>query len=155
MTKFHQAHTTSTVLVIEPDALMLTAIGGVLDMHGHKAILARTEAVALQALDSGTIDLIVMAIENLEQGTQMAERLRSNPDKQEIPVIFIVPEMAIHWSTTLQLYGGVFCVLRSVGPHALIDLVDKALWMPHLANRRTAPPAPHTNTAQDWIRLEE
>ena len=153
MPQFHQAHTTSTVLVIESDSLMLTAIGGVLDMQGHQAILARTEPVAAQALQSQPIDLIILSIDHLETGCAFAARLRASEATSDIPIIFIVPELAQEWAPSLQEHGGVFCVLRSVQPHDLIDLVEKALWMPHLAQRRTNPPPTHLNKSLDWVRL--
>ena len=151
---FHRGHNASTVLVIDSDALMLTAVGGVLDMQGHKAILARSEQVAAQALDSQPIDLIILSIEELEAGCSFAARLRVSEATAEVPVIFIVPELAAHWSAKLQEHGGVFCVLRSVDPHHLIDLVEKALWLPHLARRRSSPPSTHLGKVNDWVRLE-
>lgn len=153
MASFHHAHTSSTILVIEPDSLMLTAIGGVLDMQGHQAILARTEQVASQALQSQSVDLIVLSIQQLEAGCAFASRLRADQATSEIPVIFIVPEMAEHWVASLQEHGGVFCVLSSVDPNHLIELVEKALWLPHLARRKTNPPAAHLSKSSDWIKL--
>lgn len=156
MEKFHRAHTSASVLVIESDALLLTAIGGALDMNGHKATLARTEEVAQQALVTQAIDLIILGIEELETGCAFAARLRSQPNHAEIPIIFIVPQLSSHWAANLQEQGGVFCILRSMDPHELLDLVQKALWMPHIAKRRTSPGPLHNNpsAASDWIKLE-
>lgn len=159
MAKFHPSHATSTVLVIDPDALMLTAIGGVLDMQGYKAVLARTEQVAAQALQSQAVDLIILSIDQLEPGCQFAARLRASEATQEIPIIFIVPALESAWIARLQQHGGVYCVARSVDPHDLIDLVEKALWMPHVAQRRTSPPASHlgksnASKSNDWIKLD-
>ena len=154
MAQFHRAHKCSTVLVVDADALMLTAVGGVLDMQGHRAILARSEQVAAQALASQAVDLIILSIEGLAAGCSFAERLRASENTSEVPIIFIVPEMAIDWSDRLQQHGGVFCVLRSVDPHHLIDLVEKALWLPHLAQRRSSVPAAHLAKTNDWVRLD-
>lgn len=154
MAHFHRSHSSSTVLVIDADALMLTAVGGVLDMQGHKAILARSEQVAAQALESQPVDLIILSIEQLEAGCDFAARLRVSEATAEVPIIFIVPELASHWSVQLQQHGGVFCVLRCVDPQHLIDLVEKALWLPHLARRRASPPSTHRNKSSDWVRLE-
>lgn len=153
MATFHHAHTTSTILVIESDALMLTAIGGVLDMQGHNTILARTEQVATQALRSQSVDLIILSIQELDAGCAFAGRLRADQATVDIPVIFIVPEMAELWAASLQEHGGVYCVHNSVDPNQLIELVGKALWMPHLAQRKTNPPATHLSKSQDWIKL--
>ncbi|MGN6545607.1 MAG: hypothetical protein ACTHK7_11205 [Aureliella sp.] len=164
MAKFHAAHAGSTVLVVDSDALMLTAIGGVLDMQGYKAVLARTEQVAAQALQGQAIDLIILSIDQLEPGCAFAARLRGNEATHEIPIIFIVPALASDWTGPLQQHGGVYCVARSVDPHDFVDLVDKALWMPHLAQRRASPPQPHlgkthadksnANKSSDWVKLD-
>ncbi len=156
MEKFHRTHTSARVLVIESDALLLTAIGGALDINGHKATLARTEDVAQQALENQSIDLIILGIDDLETGCAFAARLRSRPDHTEIPIIFIVPQLSSHWAANLQEQGGVFCILRSMDPHELLELVQKALWMPHIAKRRSSPGPMHTNpdAASDWIKLD-
>jgi PleD family two-component response regulator len=154
MAQFHRAHAASTILIVDSDALMLTAIGGALDMQGHKVVLARTEQVAQQALQSQVIDLIVLSIDELTAGCEFAARLRSAEANADIPIVFIVPEMASHWSARLQEQGGVFCILRSLDPHDLIDLVDRALWMPHIARRRAAPPSAHVHKSNDWVKLD-
>ncbi len=154
MEKFHRAHTIASVLVIDSDSLMLTAIGGALDMSGHKATLARSEEVAKQALVAKPIDLIILGIEDLDEGCQLAARLRSQPGQADIPMIFLVPELSSHWAVSLQAQGGVFCILRTMDPHELLDLVQKALWMPHLAQRRASPPANHIQPTNDWVKLD-
>ncbi len=126
-----------SVLVIESDALLLTAIGGALDMSGHKATLARTEGGGSTGVGSKPVDLIILGIDDLEKGCGLAARLRSQAGQSDIPIIFMVPELSSHWAASLQEQGGVFCILRSNDPHDLLDLVGRALWMPHLA--RAAP----------------
>lgn len=153
MEKFHRAHTSASVLVIESDALLLTAIGGALDMNGHKATLARTEEVAQQALINKSIDLIILGIDDLDTGCSFAGRLRAQPGHAEIPIIFIVPQLSSHWAASLQEQGGVFCILRSMDPDELLDLVQKALWMPHLANRRNVAPTQQASSS-DWVKLD-
>ncbi|MGN6134484.1 MAG: hypothetical protein ACTHOU_08275 [Aureliella sp.] len=164
MPQFHRAHASSTILVIDSDALMLTALGGALDMQGHKAILARSEQVAAQALDTEIVDLIILSIDQLEAGCSFADRLRTSETAPEVPIIFIVPELASEWAAQLQQRGGVFCALRSIDPHHLLDLVEKALWLPHVARRRAAQGAAHPGPTHlgvmrlgknsDWVTLD-
>ena len=56
----------TSILVVDRDPLMLTAMASVLDMQGHRALLARTEEVAMQAIESNDLDLIVLAIDDLK-----------------------------------------------------------------------------------------
>ena len=118
--------------------------------------LLGVEEVAQQALNSKNIDLIILGIEELETGCAFAARLRSQPTHADIPIIFIVPQLSSHWAANLQEQGGVFCILRSMDPDELLDLVQKALWMPHLAERRRTPgkPTTHPNAPTDWVKLD-
>ena len=149
----HSAH--STILVIERDPLMLTAMSAMFDMQGYKAILARTEEVALQAIAAGPIDLIVLSIDKLQEGCEFAARLRSAESTSDISIVFLTPELSPAWTGQLQSHGGVSCMLKPVDPAELAELVEKALWMPHVAMRRANPPQSHLHKVSDWVRLEE
>ena len=145
----------STALVIDSDPLMLTALGAVLDMQGHRCVLARTEALAMASITAGQFDLIILSIDELQQGCQFAARLRAPEANRDVPIIFLVPQLAPHWLSALSAHGGVYCLLKPVDPSALLDLVDKALWLPHVAAGRGPLPAGHL-TAQpqaDWVTL--
>jgi CheY-like chemotaxis protein len=144
----------SSVLVIDSDPLMLTAMGSVLDMQGHRAVLARNESVAINSITQGQFDVIILSIDQLQSGCDFAAKLRSIQTTREVPVIFLVPELASSWLPKLASNGGVYCILKPVDPHSLIDLVEKTLWLPHVARGRKgiAPPT-HLASQQDWIKL--
>ncbi len=143
----------STILVVDRDPLMLTAMASVLDMQGHRALLARTEEVAMKAIENSELDLIVLAIEDLKCGCEFAERLRSLEKTRDVPVIFLVPQLTAEWSSRLHAHGGVFSLLQPIDPSALIDLVERAIWMPHVAKAKIGTPAAHLSRAKDWVRL--
>lgn len=146
-------HVSSSVLIIDNDPLMLTAMGSVLDMQGHRAVLARNEEMAIQAIAAGQFDVIILSIEQLQSGCDFASRLRGPAVARDLPIIFLVPELSNDWLAKLAAHGGVFSILKPVDPHALIDLVEKALWMPHVARGRSgALPAQHA-VQNDWIKL--
>lgn len=154
----------ASVLVVESDPLMLTAMGSVMDMQGHRVVLARTEPVAVQAIEQQRFDTIVLSIEQLQAGCDFASRLRNFPNTQDVPLIFLVPQLTADWNAKLSAHGGVYCMLKPVDPHGLIDLIEKTLWMPHLAGNRTTvkPPAlsgnhlgkPINAAPSDWVRLD-
>ncbi len=149
----------STVLVIDPDPLMLTAIGSVLDMQGHRCVLARNEAMALDSIAAGQFDVIVLSIEQLQRGCDFAARLRGSEAQpavhRDVPIIFLVPELSSHWLPKLSACGGVFSLLKPIDPYSLIDLVEKALWMPHVAKGRSGTPAAHLSQQNDWVKLSD
>lgn len=143
----------STILVVDRDPLMLTAMASVLDMQGHRALLARTEDVAIKAIESNDLDLIVLAIDDLKSGCEFAERLRSLEKTRDVPVIFLVPQLTPEWSSRLHAHGGVFSLLQPIDPYALIDLVERAVWMPHVAKAKIGTPSTHFGRAKDWVQL--
>lgn len=170
---------TVSVLIVEQDPLMLTAIGSVLNMQGYRCVLARTEQVALHALGSDakpdaepdsepakssqqlnqtqptSLDLIVLSIDDLDSGCQFAGKLRSNERTQDVPIIFLVPELSMQWSERLAKQGGVFSMLKPIEPEALIDLVEKAIWIPHIVKGRLGTIHPHLKWQSDWTSLSE
>ncbi len=143
----------ATVLVVDRDPLMLTAIASVMDMHGHRAILARTEEVAMKAIVAHELDLIILAIEDLEGGGAFAARLRSHDKTRDLPVIFSGPKLTADWSAKLHSHGGIYSLLQPVDPHALIDLVDRAVWIPHIAKSKLGQTSSPQTAAKDWMRL--
>ncbi len=146
-------HVTSSVLIIDNDPLMLTAMGSVLDMQGHRAVLARNEEMAMQSIADGQFDVIILSIEQLQSGCDFASKLRGSPMARDLPIIFLVPELSSTWLTKLAAHGGVFCILQPVDPYALIDLVEKALWMPHIARSRIGTAPAHLSAQNDWVKL--
>lgn len=158
----------SRILLIDSDPLMLTAMGAVMDMQGHRAVLARNEEMALRAIAEGQFDVIVLSIEALASGCGFAAKLRGPEMARDVPVIFLVPELANEWLAQLSAHGGVFCLLKPVDPYELIELVEKSLWLPHIAQGRIAhadsvkssgsgkggrPPANHLAQQSDWVKL--
>lgn len=153
----------STILVIDHDPLMLTAIGSVLDMQGHRCVLARNEVMSLDSIAKNQFDVIVLSIDQLQRGCDFAAKLRVAQDapnggqtlNRDVPIIFLVPELSGEWLPKLAACGGVFSLLKPIDPYSLIDLVEKALWMPHVAQGRSGAPAAHLSRQNDWIKLSD
>ncbi len=143
----------SSILVVENDPLMLTAICSLMDMQGHRPVMARTEEVAMQAIASNQFDAIVLSIDGLDAGCRFATELRSTNATRDVPILFLVPEQNPNWSSRLAAHGGVFSLLKPVDPHALIELIEKVLWMPHVAKGRMGAPNISFGNQQDWVKL--
>jgi DNA-binding response OmpR family regulator len=146
-------HVASRLLIIDHDPLMLTAIGSVLDTQGHRCVLARNESMALESIAEGLFDVIILSIDQLQVGCDFAARLRGPEIHRDVPIIFLVPELSSTWMTKLSSQGGVFCLLKPIDPYALIDLVDQALWMPHVARGHASLPPAHWAQQSDWVKL--
>lgn len=143
----------SSVLLIDNDPLMLTAMGSVLDMQSHRAVLARNEEMALRSIAEGQFDVIVLSIEQLASGCAFAAKLRASENAGDVPIIFLVPELSRSWLPKLASHGGVYCLLKPIDPYALIELVERALWLPHIARGRSGAPPAHLHQQSDWVTL--
>lgn len=149
---------TATVLVIESDALMLTAMGSVMNMNGYRAVMARNEEVALEVLDGEqkeAFDLVILSIDDLDTGSKFAAKIRTASHTKDLPIVFIVPELNPAWSDRLGKLGGVYSLLKPFEPEALVELVQKTLWMPHIASSKLGKSTKSKAKQRDWISLDD
>lgn len=148
----------ATILVMESDPLMLTAMGSVLNMNGYRAVMSRNEQVALEVLDGEhkeAFDLAILSIDDLNTGGSMASKIRAASHTKDIPIVFIVPELNPSWSEHLGKLGGVYSLLNPFEPEALIEIVQKCLWMPHIASSKLGKPSTSRTRQRDWISLDD
>ena len=149
----NQAAKRPMVLVVEPDALMLTAMAAVLHSAGFRSFLAKTHDVAVAACKTTSFDLIVASFEENQvlHVAQNVAQLRSYQQNADLPVIFVSSRLDVSWIEPLNKAGGVHCLTRPFEPEKLIELAEQACMFPHLAIARLAPPKAHF--AHDWVRL--
>ncbi|MCR9292320.1 MAG: response regulator [bacterium] len=143
----------ASILVVEQDPLVLPAIGAVLNMQGHRVVLARQIKDALPHTQQETFDVMILSIDDADTGACFASALRESDEAAEIPVIFLVPSLPQESSIKLSQQGGVFSLLKPIEPDDLIELVDKVLWMPHVARGRLGNLETHRRPQADWISL--
>ena len=99
-----------------------------------------------------TFDLIVLSfgLDALGAAKHACE-LRGDIATRELPVVFLAEAFETAWIEPLNLAGGVYCLPKPFNPEVFLDLVNKALCLPHLAVAKIAPPKAHF--AKDWVRL--
>jgi CheY-like chemotaxis protein len=140
---------------------MLTAVAAVLNISGYECHCARDREAALKAAQGLPLDLIVCDVDlEGQQGLELCRELRSAPGCQDIPLIFVSGEPASDMVRRAHDAGGVYYLRKPYDPEVLLELVEKALWMPHLVRSRVA--APHVlqpsaarGTTGDPSRLRE
>ena len=145
--------TRSSVLVIDSEPLMLTAMGSVLDMRGHRAVMARSEQMAMKSIQAGEFDVIVLAIESCEKGCEFAGKLRGSENTRDIPILFLIPETAKDWDKALAEQGGVYSIQQPIEPDALTELVERMLVLPHVARSHAGLKPTHLRSQTDWVKL--
>jgi DNA-binding response OmpR family regulator len=148
----NQAVKPPMILIVENDPLLLTGMSAILDQKGYRCFLARDTSVGLKATQAMTFDLIVLSFgRNAIQAANDACQLRGLDTTRELPVLFLAETFEPTWIEPLNLAGGVYCLPKPFDPEVFLDLVDKALCLPHLAVAKIAPPKAHF--AKDWVRL--
>ena len=148
----NQAAKRPTVLVVEPDPLMLTAMAAVLDSAGFRCTLARSHEIALAAAKASHFDLLVVSIDDdILPAAAATSQLRAAGPGGAVPVLFIAPRLDPSWIEPLNAAGGVYCLTRPFEPAKLIELAEQATALEHVSVSRLAPPKAHF--AKEWVRL--
>lgn len=148
----NQAVKPPLILLVDNDPLLLTGMSAILDQKGYRCYLARNTNVGLQATKVMTFDLIVFSFQtDALQAARDVCALRGEISTRDLPVLFIADSFENSWIEPLHTAGGVYCIPKPFEPEVFLDLVDKALCLPHLAVAKIAPPKPHF--AKDWVKL--
>ncbi len=121
------------ILVIDSDALTMTATAATLHSIGNEVHCAQDRAAARQAASNLELDLIICDVNvGREDGVAICEELRQLPDCSDVPVMFVSSTQMPAVASRCFQNGSAFFIKKPFAPQLLIELVDKALWMPHL-----------------------
>jgi CheY-like chemotaxis protein len=125
----------SVVLVVDDEAEILGEVASVLSGAGYTCHCCNNVADALRFVEANTPDLIISDI-NLEgeNGLEMCEQFKQHNDLKEVPVMFLSGAQIPDIIRRSHAAGGSYYLRKPFDPEVLLDLVDKALWMPHLVN---------------------
>ncbi|MFN3193733.1 MAG: two-component system response regulator [Aureliella sp.] len=143
----------ASVLVIDTDPFMLTAMAAALDTQGYKAVMARTRDIAIDSIRSGDFDVIVLSIQQLESGCSFAKELRQGEHASDVPIVFLIPTGNADWSPQLAAHGGTFSMESPGQPEELLELIEKSLVLPHLAKSKSGRGTAALKRQSDWISL--
>lgn len=149
----------AVILIIDDDPLTLTGVAATLDMSGYECHCARDAEAATKAARSLSLDLIICDVNvDGERGLELCQELREeNENNADVPVLFVSDGQSPDIIRRKHDAGGTYYLRKPFDPDVLIELVGKALWMPHLVRTRasrveqsrphyTTTPAPHTPT---------
>lgn len=131
----------AVILIIDSDPLTLTGVAAVLDMSGYECHCARDPEAALKAARRESLDLIICDV-NLhgESGLDLCRDLKREPGVEDVPVMFVSSLQTADIVRRTHEAGGAYYLRKPFDPDVLIELVDKALWMPHLVRTRMNRP---------------
>jgi len=127
----------AVILVIDSDPLMLTAVGAVLNISGYECHGARDAEAAVKAVRGLKLDLIICDVNvDGDNGLELCQELRQLPHCGDMPFILVSSDKSPDNVRRTHEAGGAYYLQKPYDPEVLLELVEKALWMPHLVNTR-------------------
>jgi DNA-binding response OmpR family regulator len=139
-----RTHDSAAILVIDSDALMLTAVSAVLHISGYECHCARDAEAAVKAVRGLTLDLVICDVDlDREDGWELCRELRQTPGCAELPLILVSREQTEDIVRRTHDAGATYYLRKPYDPEVLLELVDKALWVPHLVSTRIEQQSSH------------
>ena len=129
----------AVILIIDNDPLTMTGLAAILDMSGYECHCARGPEAALKAVRTLPLDLILCDV-NLggESGIELCQELREQPGMDDVPLMFMSSNQGADIVRRSSDAGAAYYLRKPFEPEVLLELVGKALWMPHLVHSRVA-----------------
>lgn len=128
--------TQPVVLVIDSDPLMLTGIAAMLHAEGYESHCAADREAALKAAAQLSLDLVICDVRlGNESGLEIFHEIRRHETNSDVPVMFMVAQQ--NPDVVRRAHdGGVYYLRKPFDPKVMMELVNKALWMPHLVKAK-------------------
>ena len=137
----------ATILVADTDSESLFTIASILIAQKHRVLTARSTMFAAKLALQEPLDLLITdtqigSREGINHkasdvgGIELVRKIRKQEDKSELPVMYLSALQAPGVIRRMHDFGAAFHLKKPVDPQVLIELVDKALWMPHLVRNQ-------------------
>lgn len=135
----------AVILVIDANALTLTATSAVLNCQSYEVLCAQNFAAAVDVCQQNSLDLIVcdVSLSKENDGYDLIQTLRQFPSIAEVPVVYVSAGQMTDVVRKSTIAGSAYHLKKPFEPSALFELIEKALWLPHLVNSHIS--APHTS----------
>ena len=136
-TPHFQTYGKPTILVVDDEPEQLQLVVETLAQLDYTCHTAGDYDSARQMARHVVPDLILCDI-NLdgESGLELIEQLRTEQPLADVSVLFVSGAQIPDVIQRAHAAGGTYYVRKPFDPSVLLELVDKALWMPHLVNSR-------------------
>jgi DNA-binding response OmpR family regulator len=135
------------ILLIDDDPQALASITTALDAAGYVVYQARDRMTALRTARGQALDLLILDVNvGADSGLDLSRELRRLPGMQDVPVMFISRTQLPDIVRRSHEAGAAYYLRKPLDPQVLVDLVGKALWLPHLVQTRLAMHEPAAQT---------
>jgi CheY-like chemotaxis protein len=125
------------ILVVDDEPEVLGDVATVLTAAGFVCHCCTTADMAIAQAQLTPPDLILSDI-NLHNrsGLEMCEQIRQIEALEEVPVMFLSGAQIPDIIRRSHAAGGTYYLRKPFDPDVLVELIHKALWMPHLVTHR-------------------
>lgn len=122
-----------TILVVDPDESTRVQIHQAIIADGYSCLAVASAEAAKEAVAESSPNLLICDV-NLgeDSGLELFASLRNSID---CPVVFISDSRRQETVQHALRAGATYFLSKPFDPSVLLELVDKALWMPHLVRR--------------------
>ncbi len=123
------------VLVVDDEPEVLEEVATVLKRANFDCECCTTAEAAIALAESSPPDLIISDI-NLQghSGLEMCEEIKKREALADVPVMFLSGAQIPDIIRRSHAVGGTYYLRKPFDATVLVELVDKALWMPHLVS---------------------
>ncbi len=130
---FPSSQDSPLVLVVDDEQSVLDDVAAALGADGFRCMLCTCAADALERALAEPPELIISDI-NLHghSGLEMCEEIKSHDALRDVPVMFLSGAQIPDIIRRSHAVGGTYYLRKPFDPEVLVELVHKALYMPHL-----------------------
>ncbi len=128
----------ATILCVDSDPDTLSGLTEILLHAGFACECCPDADAARRSVQRHIPDLIITGVEMGEtSGFQLFQELQTSlPELGEVPMIFLsaagIPDVV----RQAHEAGAAYYLSKPFDPNVLVELVDRALWMPHIVRNR-------------------
>jgi CheY-like chemotaxis protein len=129
--------TSAIVLLIDDESSDLLEASRTVTMAGHIAMTCSDAQSAIELAHRSHPDLIISDINlGVESGLDLCHRIKSEAGLSDVPVIFLsgahIPDVV----RRAHAAGGTYYIRKPFDPEVLLEMIEKALWMPQLVQNQ-------------------
>ncbi|MDR1491829.1 MAG: response regulator [Planctomycetaceae bacterium] len=128
---------TKKVLVIDDEPMIIDELVEFLNNNGYSHTICQNADDALVAAQTDAFDLIISDINlGTANGLELCQQIHELEAANETPVIFLSGAQIPDIIRRSHSAGGAYYVRKPFDPEVMIELIDKAMWLPSLAANR-------------------
>ncbi len=123
------------ILAIDSDEVALALVKTLLESHGMIVFTAQDIGAAVEIARENIIDLIICDMQvHDKSGLEIAAAIRTLPQRHDVPSLFMSAVQTPDIIHRRHQNSSAFHIKKPFEKTIFVELVDRALWMPHLVD---------------------